>query len=135
VVTKKSVRPPTPAATGPGCTPHCRIIPRAAVPAAAGTSRTSNTRPVARITLASGRSSQHRPASSGSEVASICQAAEIGWAPGAGQPTRSQEHARPVPWSRIGAAGRKDRLRDAADVPAPSVMQWAPAHTGQPMAA
>src|ERR1022692_3545950 len=93
------------------------------------------TRPSPRITWGSGRPSQYRPASTGSEVASICQAAEIGWAPGAGQPTRSQEQARPVPRSPSDAGDKKERLRDAVDMPALSPSEWAPPHTGQPIAA
>ncbi len=74
-------------------------------PAAAGTSKTSNTLPVGRITLASGFCSHQRVSSAVSVVAIICQAGDSGWAPGSGQPTRSHEHARRP--SRSGWAPRQ----------------------------
>jgi hypothetical protein len=80
--------------------------------------------------LASGRSRHHRLTSAGSRDASICQAAEIGWAPGAGQPTRSQEQARPWPrgWPRETSAGTRCRADSVRGVTAPG-------HSGQPSSA
>ena len=82
-------------ATGPTGVAVCSIRPSAADPAAAGTSSTSKTRPVTRMTFASGRASHQLWITLVSTVACICQAGDTGWAPGAGHPTRSQEHARP----------------------------------------
>ena len=48
------------------------------------------------VFMASGRSRHHRPTSAGSLDASICHAGEMGCAPGAGHPIRSQEQARPA---------------------------------------
>jgi hypothetical protein len=64
---------------------------------------------VTRMTLARGRSRHHRLTSAGSLDASICQVAETGWAPGAGQPIRSHEQARPLPrgWVRATSAGTR----------------------------
>ena len=92
---------------------------RAVSPSGAGTSSTSKTRPVARMTFASGRAVHSASAIAGSVVASTCQAAEIGCAPGAGQPIRSHEQPRTAPAPRCGRAGGG----------------YAPAQTGQPMAA
>ena len=85
------------------------IRSRASKPTLPGTSSTSNTRPVTRMMLASGRSRHHLLTSAGSPDASICQAAETGWAPGAGQPIRSQEQARPLPrgWPLATSAGTR----------------------------
>src|SRR5690606_37400200 len=82
---------------------------RAITPAPAGTSKTSKTRPVGRITLASGAAVHQRRIVSGSVVASTAQAADTGCSAGAGQPIRSQPQAR-----------------------APSADGEAPRHTGHP---
>jgi hypothetical protein len=114
VVTKNSRRPPA-SPTGPGSIPAPSIPARAAIPTAVGTSSTSKTRPVTRMTDASGRAAHQSRMVAVSTVACICQVGETGCAPGAGQPTRSQEQARPVLW--------------------PSMARWAPTHTGQPNSA
>ncbi len=95
VSTKNSIRSWPRPATGPTVTPAARIEASAATPAAAGTSRTSKTRPVTSMTLASGRASHQLSITAVSTVACICQAGDTGCAPGAGQPTRSHEQARP----------------------------------------
>ena len=82
-------------AAGAAVGPVAAICPSAAEPAATGTSSTSKTRPVTRITFASGRASHQLWITFRSTVACICQAGEVGCAPGAGHPTRSHEQARP----------------------------------------
>ena len=78
VRTKKRARFPALIATGPGRTPARSIRASAAVPTCAGTSSTSNTRPVTRITFASGVAFHGLATWSGFELACICQAGEIG---------------------------------------------------------
>jgi len=119
-MTKNSIRSAPCTATGPVSTPSAAIRASAVVPATTGTSRTSKTRPVARITFASGRASHHCPMIALFTVACICQVGEAGCAPGAGQPIRSHEQARP-----------------GSGIPSPSnpKLGWAPWHTGQPIAA
>ena len=107
-------------ATGPVSTPAAVIRASAVAPATAGTSRTSKTRPVARITFASGRVSHHCPMTASSTVACICQVGDTGCAPGAGHPTRSHEQARP--------GSGIPRLSSPP-------LGCAPGHTGQPIAA
>jgi hypothetical protein len=68
----------------------------AADPALAGTSSTSKIRPVTSKMLDWGAALHHRATTPGSELASSFHAGDSGWAPGAGQPTRSHEHARPT---------------------------------------
>ena len=48
------------------------------------------------MTFASGRASHQLAITLVSTVACICQVGDTGCAPGAGQPTRSHEQARPV---------------------------------------
>ena len=128
--------PPALIATGPGRTAGRSIMASAAAPAAAGTSSTSNTRPVARMMLASGWAAHRCCTTPGSAVAWICQAGDIGCAPGAGQPIRSQEQARPAlrgaAARRVGAQAHRPaqagvlggRRRHPPDVPAPAPAQY-----------